>query len=110
MSEMIGEEKEKFGPANPHPAFGVDDNIANEAGHTNYPKYVHQFDEKGKIVGEDEIIEKVDDKGRVFKSALPRKHSSRIVNNADEEAEAEAEGFLAVWVKPKADKKSAGWK
>jgi hypothetical protein len=25
---------------NPHPAFGIDPNIKNEYGHTNYPKYI----------------------------------------------------------------------
>ncbi len=82
MAELIGDKPTPFGASNPHPGFGKDENIANEFGHTEYPKYVHTFDEKGKIT------------------------DSKLVANADEEAE--AEGYTVAWVKPKAVKAEKG--
>lgn len=49
----------KYGVSNPHPGYGNNPNIINEAGHTRYPKRI--TDQHGKRV---------------------------IVNNPDEEAEA----------------------
>lgn len=81
MTELVGDKKEPFGVSNPHPAYGKDENIANEMGHTVYPRYIHQFDDKGKITA-----------------------SMIVANEAEED---EAEGFAAVWVKPKAEKPKA---
>ena len=83
---LVGEKSEPYGVSNPHPGFGKDDNIKNEAGHTEYPMYVHKFDEKGKVL------------------------ESVILQSEDDEV---PEGFSAVWVKPKAEAKPkakpAGW-
>ncbi len=72
---MIGELEEPFGVSNPHPSFGKDDNVANEFGHTHYPKYVHKFSDKGQI------------------------EDSKLVENEDEENE--LEGYAVTWSKPK---------
>lgn len=83
MAKLIGETDEPFSATNPHPGHGKDDNIANELGHTVYPKYLHKFDETGKIT------------------------VSKIVNDEDENDEAEAEGFAVAWVKPKVVKEKS---
>ena len=36
----LQEKQDPYGVSNPHPGFGKDPNIANEFGHTIYPKYV----------------------------------------------------------------------
>lgn len=97
MAKLIGETDEPFSASNVHPGFGKDDNIANELGHTHYPKYLHKFEDDGKI--KEDIEFGLDDKGK--KIIINRTAHSRIVNNQDEEDAAEADGFLAVWVKPK---------
>lgn len=43
-------EREEFGVSNPHPGFGKDKNIANEFGHTVYPKYVTNKDGNAVVV------------------------------------------------------------
>lgn len=110
---LIGEKNTEYGVGNPHPHYGKDPNIINEFGHTEYPKYVHKFDDKGAIIKNVEVGEKSDDKGRVFKTVINTNFSSRLVNNEDEEAEAEKDGFAAIWVKPKVKKdevkKPEGW-
>lgn len=36
----VGNRVEPYGVGNPHPGYGKDPNIANEFGHTHYPKMV----------------------------------------------------------------------
>lgn len=99
-----GQGATKYTLSNPHPLHGKDPNILNEYGHTEYPKFVHQFDEKGAIARKHEVGDKFNDKGIPYKTILNTEYSSRIVNNADEEAEAAAEGFTEKWVKPEKKK------
>jgi len=49
-SEAHKREVGMYNVANPHPAFGVDPNIKNEKGHTNYPKKVTDKDGKRVVV------------------------------------------------------------
>lgn len=103
----VGQSAPKYTLSDPHPLHGKDPNIINEYGHTEYPKYVHQFDEKGAIKKEVEVVEKANDKGVMYKTVGNVNYSSRIVNDAEEEAEAEAEGFAEKWVKPSVVKPKA---
>ena len=48
----VGNKVDPYTVANPHPGYGKDPNIANEFGHTHYPKYVQTKD--GAKVANDE--------------------------------------------------------
>jgi len=93
---------------NPHPRHGVDPNIINEFGHTMYPKFVHKFDDKGKITFEKVIL--IDEKGKESMQHPVHTHHSKIVQNEDEEEEANADGFFATHVEAKAANKVASTK
>lgn len=114
----VGQGARKYTLSDPHPLHGKDPNIINEYGHTEYPKYVHQFDEKGAIKKDVEVIEKANDKGHMYKTVGAVTHYSRVVNNESEEEEAVSEGFAEKWVKPekvkpvvqaKKEVKPVGW-
>jgi hypothetical protein len=79
--------------ANPHPNHGKDPNIMNEYGHTHYPKFVHKHDEKGRHIREIVKGFKSNDKGHQYETVQDVICHSKIVNNEDEEAEANAEGY-----------------
>ena len=86
--------------SNPHPMHGKDPNIVNEFGHTEYPKFLHKFTDKGAIA-------KLGDKWN-------DPHDSVVVHDEHEEAEHVAKGYAEKWVKPavakpKGDAKPAGW-
>ena len=104
--KMIGDKSDEYGPANPHPGHGVDENIMNEYGHTHYPKYVHKFDDKGKIMVEVVKGMMANDKGIQYETIMERIYASKIVKDEEEEDEANAEGYFYKWEKPKTEKKA----
>jgi hypothetical protein len=63
---MLHEPQEPYGVANPHPAYGKDPNVANEFGHTVYPKWVKHKDTGAQVIvndkdEEDEIAAPVEE-------------------------------------------------
>lgn len=46
----VGNAVKPYGVSNPHPGYGKDKNVANEFGHTHYPKYVKNADGVNVIV------------------------------------------------------------
>lgn len=53
----------------PHPGYGKDKNIANEYGHTHYPKHVHVLDPKGKITSTLGIAKDAEEEAEMLKEA-----------------------------------------
>ena len=89
----------EYNVSNPHPMHGKDPNILNEMGHTEYPKFLHKFTDKGAIA-------KLGDKWN-------DPHDSVIVHDEDDETEQTAKGYAEKWIKPVVAKpvkeKAAGW-
>jgi hypothetical protein len=100
----------KYSASNPHPMHGKDPNIMNELGHTYYPKYVHEYDDKGAIVYDKVVLQLTHPtKGSTYDSLQHPSLSqhSRIVNNEDEEKEANGDGYFFTHVEAKAANKTS---
>lgn len=72
-SEAHKKEVGMYNVAHPHPAFGIDPNIKNEKGHTNYPKKVTNKDGKRVVVNSPE--EEAEVTNMEIKSPEPPKDS-----------------------------------
>jgi hypothetical protein len=92
----------------PHPRHGIDPNIINEFGHTMYPKFVHKFDDKGRITFDKVIL--TDEKGKESMQHPVHTHHSKIVQNEDEEEAANGDGFFVTHIEAKAANKVASTK
>lgn len=79
--------EKEFNVSNPHPKFGHDSNIANEFGHTNYPKCVYPNGKPSVNQGQTKV-------------------EGVVVNSKEEEDAAMSE---AAEEQPSKDKKPAGW-
>lgn len=84
---------EEYTLDNPHPGFGKDEHIANEKGHTHYPKYVHLYGEGGKIASTLGIAKDNDEEVEMLEAAGTTEEKNEAIRTKKTEKKVKPEGW-----------------